>query len=307
MEFINNFVHVFIVYITDLWFPILLGFLLSGFFYEFIPTSLVEKFLGKKGLGAIFTASIIGTLLPICCFGTLPVALTLYRKGASLGPVLAFLVTTPATSLPALLVSWKLLGAVFTIYIFFAVIFIGLALGLIGNKLKMPSGFTVDTANGTTQDCCEIERPHVHWNKMTARVKSAFYYAFVVLPQNIGLELILGIAVASLIIAFEPLQRLIQHLLGGVWGYAVSLVAGLATYVCSTGSVPMADALLKSGVSYGPVMIYLLAGPITSAGMLFALKKEFGGKILAIYLAAISFFTLILGVAFNLLVSKRIF
>ncbi len=111
------------------------GFFLSGLIYEFVPTGWVEKHLGGRGVKPILYSTVAGTALPICCLGSLPVAMSLHQKGARLGPVLAFLVATPATSITALLVCYALLGIKFTTFIFFAVIVIGLFTGLVGNLL----------------------------------------------------------------------------------------------------------------------------------------------------------------------------
>jgi len=67
-----------------------IGFFLSGLIHEFVPSHWVERHLGGRGIRPIAKASLVGTVLPICCFGSLPVAVSLYQKRARLGPVLAF-------------------------------------------------------------------------------------------------------------------------------------------------------------------------------------------------------------------------
>ncbi len=116
---------------------LIIGFVLSGLIHEFIPAKLVEKHLGGKGIKPILYTTLAGTLLPVCCIGSLPIALSLHQKGARLGPVLAFLVATPATSITALLVSYGLLGLKFTIFLFFSVILMGLIMGFVGNSIKI--------------------------------------------------------------------------------------------------------------------------------------------------------------------------
>jgi len=70
------------------------------------------------------------------------VAVSLHQKGARLGSVLAFLVATPATSITALLVCYALLGIKFTAFISFAVIAMGLVMGLVGNLIMVkPKAF----------------------------------------------------------------------------------------------------------------------------------------------------------------------
>ena len=300
---LNNFAELFFFYIKELAVPILLGFLISGILYEFIPTKIIEKHLGKKGVWPIFTSTFIGTLLPVCCFGSLPIAVTMQQKGARLGPVLAFLVATPATSLPALMATWKLLGPLFTVYIFFAVIFMGMLVGLLGNLIKMGAV----PSEGAAEDCCHVDQQKEGGRKnFEEKFKGIFRYAFVTLPQDIGLELLLGVAVASLVMVFYPAQAFIKEYLSGAWGYVFSLGLGLATYVCSTANVPMADAFYRNGMAPGAAMIYLLVGPITSYGMIFAVAKKFGVKVLVFYLVSICVLSLILGIFFNILITGRI-
>ncbi len=296
MPFLTDFSTTFFAYARELFFPILIGFFISGIIHEFIPTKIVEKYLGQKGLKPIFASSLIGTLLPICCFGTLPVAITMQQKGARLGPVLAFLITTPATSVSALMACWKLLGPMFTIYIFFAVIIMGLVMGMAGNLVTI----VPKEISRENKSCCQNDgHGHPLKKDLTARIESALRYAFIDLPKEIGFEILIGIAVASLIIVFMPLQHFVRQYLSGTFGYVFSLVAGLLTYVCSTASVPMADALMKSGMAQGAAMVYLLAGPVTSYGVILAVRKEFGAKVLGLYLGVICAASLFFGYLFN--------
>lgn len=131
-----------------------LGFLLSGIIQVYIPSNWVARHLGGSGLRPLIYATVAGAALPICCIGSLPVAISLHDKGARLGPVLSFLVATPATSVSALLVSYGLLGLQFTVYIFVAVIVLGLTMGLIGNTLRFtPRPGTAMAAMATDPVC----------------------------------------------------------------------------------------------------------------------------------------------------------
>lgn len=303
MELLSNFLYAFGGYVQELWLTLAVGFFLSGVFYKAIPTDIVDRYLGQKGLKPIMISSIVGVILPVCCIGSLPIALTLKRKGASLGSVLAFLVATPATSITALIVCWKLLGAIFTATIFFAAIFIAIVLGVMVNNIKfdLPA-----SSEKTTPSCCQHEASGTHEHSHSRKsfiqtMKEILHYGFVVLPREIGLEVIIGISIASFISVFPPVQEFIHHYLTGAIGYAFILVMGLVTYVCSTASVPMADALMHSGMSAGQALCYLLVGPITSYGTILVIKKDFGRRVLILYLANICFWALVLGLLFDIL------
>ena len=79
------------------------------------------------------------------------------------------------------------------------------------------------------------------------------------------------------------------------------LIFGLLMYICSTATVPLADALIKQGLSAGAAMVLMLAGPITSYGTILVLRKEFGTRILFIYLSLISIISLLCGFLYSLI------
>ncbi len=133
MVIINQMFHTLIHYIAEVLPSLAIGFFLSGLIHEFIPTKIIERHLGGKGIWPLLYATIAGTILPICCVGSLPVALSLHKKGARIGSVVSFLIATPATSLTALFVTYSLFGWGFTVYIFFAVIIMGVLIGAIAN------------------------------------------------------------------------------------------------------------------------------------------------------------------------------
>jgi len=311
-----------------------IGFLLSGLIHEFVPSKWVERRLGGGGIKPILYSTLVGTILPICCLGSLPVAVSLHQKGARLGPVLAFLVATPATSISALLVTYGLLGLKFTIFIFFAVIAMGLVMGLVGNLIKVRPkvfspqeqqaldpvcGMSVEVGKAAKAEhggetyyfCCSHcqqafeSRPEdyigAYSRNVAHRVKHVFRYAFVDMVKEIGPELLLGLALAALVTAVAPVGEFVGAHLGGGLGYLFSLGFGLIMYICSTASVPLVHAFVSQGMNIGAGMVLLLAGPITSWGTILVLRKEFGGRTLAIYLAVICVMSLALGYCFSLI------
>jgi len=315
-----------------------IGFFLSGLIHEFVPTGLVEKHLGGPGIKPLLYSTLAGTVLPICCIGALPVAVSLHQKGARLGPVLAFLVATPATSISALLVCYALLGIKFTVFIFLAVILMGLVMGAIGNLIKFEPkstasspqdvklakdpvcGMDVNTENGLTTEyegkSYYFCSPHcqaafekeaqkyatgVHVKNIKERLVSVFRYAFVDMVKEIGPELLLGLVLAALVAAIAPIGKFVGAYLGGGLGYLFSLVFGLLMYICSTASVPLVHAFLSQGMNIGAGMVLLLVGPITSWGTILVLRKEFGAKTLLVYLAVVSIIALALGWCFSMI------
>jgi len=321
--------------------PVLaIGFLISGLIHEFIPGGWIEKYLGRKGIRPILYSTLAGTVLPICCWGSLPIAVSLHQKGARLGPVLAFLVATPATSVTALLVCYALLGIKFTVFIFFVVILMGLVMGAIGNLIRFAPkelaaplyrpqevslakdpvcGMSVEMSKGLKTEykgknyyfCsprCQAsfeKEPDKYvadkYLNIRERMSSVLRYAFVDMVKEIGPELLLGLVLAALVATVTPVGKFVGDYLSGGFGYLFSLIFGLIMYICSTASVPLVDAFLNQGMNMGAGMVLLLVGPVTSYGTILVLRKEFGGKILLIYLGVISILSLALGYCFSII------
>jgi uncharacterized membrane protein YraQ (UPF0718 family) len=278
-----------------------IGFLLSGIIHEFIPTSWVEKHLGGKGIKPILYSTIFGAIVPVCCWGSLPLAITFYMKGASLGPVLAFLVATPATSVNAIIVVWKFLGIRFAVYTFFVVIIMGIITGLIGNMFKFKPNIKLN--NKTCPHCNEEkqENPICKTKTNIEKIKSVLKFAYIDMPKEIGLETLAGLALAALVSTVNPIGMWIKNYLYGIYGYLFAIVFGLIMYMCATMSVPLVYALINQGLNIGAGLALLLIGPITSYGTILVIRKEFGYKILLVYLGIICSLSVIAGYLFSIL------
>ena len=332
---ITQFFVVFKDYLIEVLPFLAVGFFLSGLIHEFVPTGWVERHLGGKGVKPLLYSTLVGTALPICCLGSLPVAVSLHQKGARLGPVLAFLIATPATSITALLVCYALLGIKFTAFIFFAVIVMGLLMGLVGNLIKVrPKAFASQNEQLAIDPVCgmnvEIEkatktkyRGKIYYfccshcqqafeskpqeylenysQNIAHRLKHVFKYAFVDMVKEIGPELLLGLVLAALVATITPVGKFVGDYFSGGFGYIFSLIFGLMMYICSTASVPLVHAFISQGMNIGAGMVLLIAGPVTSWGTMLVLRKEFGGKTLLTYLAVISVLALALGYCFSII------
>jgi len=157
MDMLLAVLHQFWHYVQEVVPYLALGFLISGIIQIYVPSNWVARHLGGTGLKPIVFATLAGTALPICCIGSLPVAVSLHDKGARLGPVLAFLVATPATSVSALLVAYGLLGIEFTAFIFFAVIILGLLMGFVGNHITVSRQGLGKPGEQATDPVCGME------------------------------------------------------------------------------------------------------------------------------------------------------
>ena len=288
IEFLTHLKH----YINDVAIVLIIGFLLSGIFYEFIPQSIVKKYLVKKNFFTLLSIILIGMILPICCIGSLPMAIGFRQKGVKLGNVLAFLVATPATSITAVLLTLKFFGIYFTIYLCLSVLILGFIIGILGNIFDKKEEGLNNASNTTGIDFLTQFLPK---KTFFEKIKSAVYYAFVYLPKEIGLEILIGLLLASFISSLNILKIFVENYLADVYGYLFSVIFGVLIYICSTASVPLVYALNQQGLSIGPSLVLLILGPLTNYATLLVVRKEFGNKVLIFYLTTIIIFSLISG------------
>jgi hypothetical protein len=295
---------VFSAFLSQLWhytievIPALaLGLFISGIIHEFMPEDLVKRYIGRSGLSPIFSATLVGIILPVCCWGSLPIAISFHKKGARLGPTLAFLIATPATSITAIFVSFKLLGFSFTLFLCISVIMLGLVVGLLGNLFYAKE----ELSNSACDECECKESEAISHSGFYRRSISVLKYAFFDMPRHIGLELLIGLILAAAVASIVPLGNLVQTNLSGLLGYPFSLGFGLIMYICATASVPLVNAFLVQGMNIGAGMVLLLVGPITSYGTILVIRKHFGLRVLLLYLSVVSFASLFFGGVFNVL------
>lgn len=120
------------------------SFFIAGAIAIFISQDGVMKYLGERAnpFLAYGVASVSGTILAVCSCTVLPLFAGIYRMGAGLGPAIAFLYSSPAINVLAIILTARILGLQLGIAraigaIAFSVI-IGLAMQLIFRHQEPP-------------------------------------------------------------------------------------------------------------------------------------------------------------------------
>ena len=78
---------------------IIFSFLVAGLLHEFLKPEKIQKTaIGSGKISGVFWTTISGMFIPICSCGTIPLGISMYYSGAYLGPTLAFMTSTPMSS-----------------------------------------------------------------------------------------------------------------------------------------------------------------------------------------------------------------
>ncbi|MBU0607439.1 MAG: permease, partial [Armatimonadetes bacterium] len=88
------------------------AFLLGGAIAAFAPTGLVLKYLGARAHQprAYLTAAISGCVMSLCSCNIVPLFVSIYRRGAGIGPAFTFLFAGPAINIVAMVFTFQIIG-----------------------------------------------------------------------------------------------------------------------------------------------------------------------------------------------------
>ena len=268
---------------------LLFGFLFAGILNEFISAEKIARHLGKSSVGSVVKAALFGIPLPLCSCGVIPPTMALRKAGASRGAVLSFLIATPTSGVDSIAATYALLGPFFAVYRVAASFFAGIFSGVVANF--------VDRNEETHKTEVTQEHDGTTRRSLVAQIKGVFHYAFIELMSEIGKWLVIGIFVGGLITFIIPVSFFTDSILTGWKAIMLMLLVSVPIYVCATGSIPIAAALLMKGLNPGAAFVFLLAGPATNAVTLTVISKHLGKKTAAIYIATLS----VSSIAFGLL------
>jgi uncharacterized membrane protein YraQ (UPF0718 family) len=262
---------------------LLFGFLFAGLLHIFLSPEKIARHLGRGNFSSVFKAALFGVPLPLCSCGVIPAALSLRREGASIGAVLAFLISTPTTGIDSIFATLALMGGLFTVYRIAASFAIGLLAGILANIL-IKEARTVPQAKDA-KECCHHGTPYK--SGLKEKVVDAFRYAFVELFDDVAKWLALGVLIGGAISFFLP-EGFFAGLIRSNWlAYIVMFLIGTPMYVCATGSIPIAASLMMKGLSPGAALVFLISGPATNTVTITVMMKELGRKAVIIYLGSI--------------------
>jgi uncharacterized protein len=89
------------------------AFFIAGAISVFVSQGAVMKYLGPKAkkLIAYPVAAVSGTILAVCSCTVLPLFASIHKRGAGLGPAIAFLYSGPAINVLAIILTARVLGA----------------------------------------------------------------------------------------------------------------------------------------------------------------------------------------------------
>ena len=276
MEFIKEIASVIVSIFNAMSFYLLLGFLFAGILHVLVPQQLFSKYLSKNDWTSVLYATLFGIPLPLCSCGTIPNAMAMYKEGASKGAVVSFLIATPQTGIDSIIATYSLLGLPFAIIRPIAAFFTALFAGLVTNAFTSPGNSSISIQ--------QVDDTQAKKLSFAQKLKRIFHYGYVEMMEDIGKMLLFGLLIAGLITYFVPENFFTIFGNNTLLTMLLILIVAVPMYVCATGSIPIAIALMMKGMSPGTALVLLMAGPAANIASMLVIGKVLGKKTFLLYL-----------------------
>ena len=280
-------------FITAVWLTLcelapwlLMGMGLSGLLHVALPAKFVRQKL--RGFSGVLKAVAIGVPLPLCSCGVIPAGIGLKKDGASSGAAVGFLISTPQTGVDSILVSASFFGWPFALFKLVTAAVMGIVGGVWIDRKSVESS-EISLGSNAAKNNVHSKVGHTHADNATDQKSwSQLIPHAIDMLRSIWVWLVVGIVVSALINQFDiaPLTNRINQ-----WGLLPAmllvLLFSIPLYVCATASVPIAAALVSSGLPPAVALVFLMAGPATNVATMGAIRSNLGTRALAIYLLTI--------------------
>ena len=285
---------------------LLLGFLLAGLMHEFIPGKVYTKYLGEPSLKSVVLAALFGVPLPLCSCGVIPTAMGIRREGASKGATISFLIATPQTGVDSIIATYSLMGLPFAIIRPIVALVTAVFGGVMCNSLT-PNPSPSRGEKGRLETRSKEQELSIVNCQLSIRLGRALSYAFGEMMEDIGKWLAIGLIVAGIITAAVPDSWFTIFQGNTLYSILFVLAFSIPMYLCATGSIPIALALMLKGLTPGAALVLLMAGPASNAASILVVGKVLGKRSMLVYLFAIITGAVLFGFGIDYLLPREWF
>jgi uncharacterized membrane protein YraQ (UPF0718 family) len=248
-----------------------------------------------------FFASLFGAITPFCSCSSVPLFIGFVQGGIPLGVTFSFLITSPLVNEVAIAMFLGMFG--FKATLVYAVS--GILLGTIGgwvlgkfNLEPLLTDWVKKIMLTNKKDSYSYKDEHKTFGQLLPEIiKGALD-----IVKGVVLYVIIGIAIGAAMHGYVPENFFAEYLGGGQW-WTVPLAVILAVpmYANAAGIVPVIQVFVAKGVPLGTAIAFMMATVGLSIPEGTLLKKVMSMKLIAIYFGLVTFFIILSGYLFNLI------
>lgn len=306
------------------------AFFIAGTITVFVKKDFILKLLGPKSKKIIAypIAAISGGILAVCSCTILPLFGGIYKRGAGLGPAMAFLFTGPAINVAAIFLTGSVLGWELSVMRLVATvisaIIIGMIMQMIFREEEGQGGF-VSEAGENDDSITPLQTILfigfqfvfliVGGLSINGTLKTILMTAAAITVVIMALSfkrdytkswlgetwdftkkilpyLFIGVFSAGVITAILP-ESVVQTLLGGerLFSNFFASIFGALMYFATLTEVPIIQSFMELGMGKGPALSLFMAGYTLSLPNMIVLTRLLGKKKAFTYFALVIAFS----------------
>ena len=270
-----------------------LGMVIGSLISVFAKDAIHSLFAGlkdkKMGIWGVIPASLLGTLSPLCMYGTIPIAASFSRQEMRNDWLAAFMMSSILLNPQLMLYSTALGGQALAVRLITCIlcgILAGLLVHFLWGKKEFFRFDGFEPGPGRDTD------------------PNLFLRFLKNLGRNVratGPYFLIGVLLSALFQRYVPADAF-ASLFGENEGFGLLLAAtiGVPLYACGGGTIPLLQQWLVSGMSMGAAASFMITGPATKITNLGALKIVLGIRHFLIYLIYVMGFSMVSGFIVNL-------
>jgi uncharacterized protein len=271
----------------EVWWALVLGFLLSGIVQAWVPRAPLERALGDRGARSLALSTGLGAASSSCSYAAVAIAKSLFQKGASLASAMAFQFASTNLVFEIGIVIWIFLGWQFTLAEFAGGLLL-IVLMWIGVRLLISSR----EEDRAREHARAADTGHQHPSASGARVFSLQGWSDVAHNFRgdwamLWKEITAGFLIAGFIalLPMDFFNGLFLTDTGGVLQQVENVIVGplvaVLSFVCSVGNIPLAAVLWAGGISFSGVIAFVYADLIILP-LVLIYRRYYGWRITAV-------------------------
>ena len=299
---------------------------IAGAISAFASQTAILKYFGPraKKSRAYAVGSVSGAILAVCSCTVLPLFGGIYKRGAGIGPAIAFLFSGPAINILAIVYTARILGFDLGIARAIGAVVFAIGIGLImafifrkeeAAKLEQQTAFALPEENADTRKPWQYA---VFFGALIGILLSAAGKQWIplgILGGVLGFSLknwfssdelkewmretlyflkrilpwlLIGVFIAGILGVVIPSAAMATYMGGNtVFSNFIASIGGAFMYIATLTEVPIIKTFLDLGMGNGPALALLLAGPSLSLPSMLALRGMMGGEKTLVYVALV--------------------
>lgn len=275
---------------------------LMGIVNAYFPIDRIRNFLSRNKLfgGEYLLASTFGAITPFCSCSSVPLFIGFVKGGIPMGVTLAFLITSPLVNEVALAIFIGMFGVKTTVIYAVSGILLGTIGGYVLGRFRLER-FLTPWVQGVIQQA-EMEGAYEE-EKLTfvQRLPGVAQEAFGIV-KSVILYVLIGIGIGALMHGFVPtgfFEKYISE--DNPFAIPLAVILGVPMYANAAGVLPVIQVLVQKGVPLGTAIAFMMAVVGLSLPEATLLKKVMTLKLIAIFFGTVTFFIILSGYLFNVI------